>query len=229
MMEKAEFFQSWSSLHGGAEVKGIVKWWLTLAFAISQALRKVGISANALTYLGVMIGLALLVTLSFGRAESTPYLLLGLTLLLLSLIADGVDGSLALLTASASRYGAALDSIADRLVEFLWAIVFLNLGADLPIVLAAYLLAQVQEYLRARLGGLGIREVGIVTVCERPVRAIFLAVALIVAILYSVLDPSYAISLAVEDLISLVAGIWLIAQSIALVMLSRWAVKAVRN
>lgn len=228
-MERDEFFRSWSSLHGGAEVKGIVKWWLNLAYLISRTLRKARISANALTYFGVIIAFALLFTLSSGRAESTPYLILGLALLLLSLIADGVDGSLALITSSATRYGAALDSIADRLVEFLWAMVFLSLGADLRIVLAAYLLAQIQEYLRARLGGLGIRDVGIVTVCERPVRAIFLAVALKVAILFSLIDLTTFASLSLEEVISFVATSWLIVQAISLVMLSRWAAKVVRN
>jgi archaetidylinositol phosphate synthase len=229
MMERGEFFRSWSSLHGGAEVKGIVKWWLNLAYSISRALGKARISANALTYCGVFIAFALFFSVSFGRAESTPYLVLGLALLLLSLIADGVDGSLALLTSSTSRYGAALDSIADRLVEFLWAMVFLSLGADLRLVLVAYLLAQIQEYIRARLGGLGIHEVGIVTVCERPVRAIFLAVALITAILVSVMDLETFISLSIEDLISFVVAIWLIFQLIAVVMLSRWAMKVVRS
>lgn len=228
-MERVDFFRAWSELHGGAAVKGIVKWWLNIAYVISRFLHKIRVTPNALTYFGVLLGLALLAATSFDRAENTGQLLLALTLLILSLIADGVDGSLALLTSRTSRYGAALDSIADRLVEFLWAMVFLNLGADLGVVLAAFLMAQIQEYIRARLGGLGIREVGIVTPSERPVRAIFLAIAIGIALVFSISDRSEIVSFSGEELVSLVAGIWLLMQAIALVMLSRWAIRVARS
>ena len=229
MMERVDFFRSWSELHGGATVKGIVKWWLNIAYSISLLLQKMRFTPNTLTYLGVLLGVALLVVTSFDGGGNSLQLLLALILLTLSLIADGVDGSLALLTSRASRYGAALDSIADRLVEFLWAMVFLNLGADLGVVLAAFLMAQIQEYIRARLGGLGIREVGIVTPSERPVRAIFLAIAIGVALVFSISAQDEIVSFSGEDFISLVAGIWLLVQSIALVMLSRWATRVARR
>ena len=46
-------------------------------------------------------------------------------------------------------------------------------------VLVTYVIASTQEYARARLGGLGIDDVGVVTPAERPVRASFIFIALV--------------------------------------------------
>jgi CDP-diacylglycerol--glycerol-3-phosphate 3-phosphatidyltransferase len=47
------------------------------------------------------------------------------------------------------------------------------------LVLVTYVIASTQEYARARLGGLGISDVGVVTPAERPVRASFIFIALV--------------------------------------------------
>jgi hypothetical protein len=44
-------------------------------------------------------------------------------------------------------------------------------------------IASTQEYARARLASLGHFEIGVVTATERPVRAIFLALVLIISLL----------------------------------------------
>ena len=54
-----------------------------------------------------------------------------------------------------------------------------RIGAPAWVVLATYVLASTQEYARARLGGLGISDVGVVTPAERPVRASFIFIALV--------------------------------------------------
>lgn len=99
--------------------------------------------------------------------------------LVLSLMADGLDGTLAIITGRVSRWGAALDSIIDRIVETLWALGLFYLGAPWEWVLIAWLAAFAQEYMRARAGGLGVNEVGVVTISERPVRASFIFIVLI--------------------------------------------------
>ena len=228
MMERETFFRSWSEIHGGAQVRGIVLWWLTVAHRISSLLSRAGLTANALTYLGVCFGLVLVLSLAGGRADRLPFLILALAVLVLSLVADGLDGSLAIITATTSRFGAALDAIADRIVETFWALVLLLLGAQLPLVLAAWVISQTQEYIRARLGGLGVRDIGVVTVAERPVRAAFVLVAILVAIVFNVAG-SEILGFESSQLVSFVTLCWVGMQAIGLAMLSRFAMRATRS
>ena len=131
-------------------------------------------------------------------------------LLIASLICDGIDGSLAIITNKASKWGAALDSILDRTTEVFWALAFISIGADERLVIAALILASAQEYLRARAGGLGLTEVGVVSICERPVRASILFIALV----------AVAIDLPIINLLALV---WLVLQGISFVTVTRFA------
>jgi CDP-diacylglycerol--glycerol-3-phosphate 3-phosphatidyltransferase len=102
-----------------------------------------------------------------------------LIFLAISLIADGIDGSVAIYSGRTSASGAVWDGLADRISEALWALAFYRLGVPLGWVLALASLAAFQEYARARLASLGVSEVGIVTPGERPIRASFLAVAIV--------------------------------------------------
>lgn len=228
-MEQGEFFSRWSELHGGAEVKGIVRWWLTWSYRIARALARLSLTANGLTLVGLFLGVGLVASLAGSRSDQALWIATSIFILVLSLIADGVDGSLALVTSSTSRFGAAFDAIADRIVESLWALAMIMIGADHLIVLLAWLVAQTQEYIRARLGGLGVVEIGIVTPAERPVRAAFLFVALIISMLYSLSEANEILGFERGQAISLVALIWLILQSIALVMVAKFATKTLRS
>ena len=224
-MDRDEFFLRWSELHGNAEIRGIVKWWLSISYAVARLLLQLKITANGLTLLGVLLSIGVVISLS-ESARSTYWLALSILLLVLALASDGLDGTVALLTGSASRRGAALDAIADRIAESLWAYGFISLGAEPIIVMVAWLAAQIQEYLRARLGGLGVSEIGVVTVSERPVRASFLAVALVLALIYSVIDVREIFAISDPEALSAIAALWLIFQSIALLQLSRFALRS---
>jgi phosphatidylglycerophosphate synthase len=90
-----------------------------------------------------------------------------------------VDGSLAIITGKSSKWGALLDSVVDRITEVFWALALYTLGVDSKILITVLILASAQEYLRARAGGVGLAQVGVVTVAERPVRASFIFIALI--------------------------------------------------
>ncbi|MBC7463321.1 MAG: CDP-alcohol phosphatidyltransferase family protein [Actinobacteria bacterium] len=169
-LSSADFMKQWSLLHGDSPTRGIVGAWLQISYRCALVLSKVKISPNSLTALGVLFGVATVLT--------SPSLLMGM-FLALSLACDGIDGSLALVTGKVSKLGAVLDSIADRLTEALWAIAFYKLGVPLNVVMALWLLAGIQEYARARVGSAGIKELGVVTPAERPVRASFLFVGLI--------------------------------------------------
>lgn len=198
-MDKGQFFAEWSKIHGNARVSGIVKAWLTISFWVTRPLALLRVSPNFLSVASILVGAAFI-----WKIESNWSALL----LVLSLALDGIDGTLAITTGKTSRFGALLDSVADRLVESLWAYGLYLLGAPWQIVTVAWLASYLQEYLRARAGGLGIQEVVVVTFAERPVRASLIFIALIANLL--------GIELIVE-----VAFIWAALQTISAVTLFR--------
>lgn len=200
-MNLQEFQQSWSKLHGDAQITGIVKGWLGISYLLVKPLAKLRITPNTLTLLGLFFGI--LLYLNSGNSWA-------ILLLVLSLICDGIDGTLAIITSKSSKWGAMLDSVADRLTEVFWGLTFIAIGADQNLVIAAMLIAAIQEYLRARSAGLGLTDVGVVTISERPVRASILFIALI------------AFSLSFE-IVNLLAILWLIMQSISLLTVTKYA------
>jgi CDP-diacylglycerol--glycerol-3-phosphate 3-phosphatidyltransferase len=175
-MKKSEFFNSWANLHGGAQVKGIVRAWLEISFLLCKPLAVLRVSPNALSIFGLLV---------------------------FSLIADGIDGSLAILTGKVSRWGALLDGFIDRIVEALWAFSLYLLGAPYQLVLIAWLAAFLQEYMRSRAASLGVTQLGVVTIGERPIRASILFIALV----------ARAVDM---DLVTLLSQIWAVLQVISL-------------
>lgn len=171
-MDYRDFATRWSLEHGGASTAGMIGGWLRVSHRIAQVLSSVRISPNSVTYFGV--------ALAAGTAFYSPHWWVAI-LLLLSLVSDGVDGSIAIVQCKVSKMGSTLDSLADRISEALWAVAFYRLGASLTWVVALWLVAALQEYARARLGSEGIRQIGVVTPAERPVRAIIIFIAIFAA------------------------------------------------
>lgn len=169
-MNKTEFLDKWSALHGGAKMTRVVKSWLSISFATCKALARLKITPNALSYLSLILGVGFLFNIESDWA---------ILFLVLSLAADGLDGTLAIISNRVSKWGAALDSVMDRIVEAFWAYGLFLLGAPVELVLLAWLAAFTQEYMRARAGGLGVAQIGVVTISERPVRASFIFIALV--------------------------------------------------
>ena len=194
------FNQNWSKLHGDAQITGVVKGWLRISYSLAKLLAKLRVTPNTLTLLGVFFGILLYL-------NSLTYW--AVLFLVLSLICDGIDGSLAIMTGKSNKWGAMLDSVADRLTEVFWGLAFIAIGADQNLVIAAVLIAAIQEYLRARSAGLGLTDVGVVTISERPVRASILFVALV------------AFSLRLE-IVNPLAMLWLIMQSISLFSVTKY-------
>ena len=199
-MNKSEFLSTWSKIHGDAQVTGIVKGWLNISYLITKPLAKIRISPNGLTIFGLVFGVLLYLN---SQSIWAPILLV------LSLICDGLDGSLAIITGKSSKWGAILDSVIDRLTEVFWVLALYSLGINLNLLIAVLILSTVQEYLRARAGGVGVVEVGVVTYAERPVRASFVFIALI----------AFNLDLNILDQI---IGIWLLLQIISLIKISRF-------
>lgn len=199
-MTKDEFFLAWSKLHGDAKVSGIVKGWLSISFTVSKALAKMRVTPNALTILGLVFGILLYMNSSAIWAP---------LILVISLICDGVDGSLAIITRQSSKWGALLDSVVDRVTEVFWVLALYSLGVDSKILITVLILASTQEYLRARAGGVGLKQVGVVTVAERPVRASFIFIALV------------AFNLNLE-ILNQITFVWLILQAISFLTVVRF-------
>jgi len=199
-MTKDEFFLAWSKLHGDAKVSGIVKGWLSISFPVSKALAKIRVTPNALTILGLVFGILLYMNSSAIWAP---------LILVISLICDGVDGSLAIITRQSSKWGALLDSVVDRLTEVFWILALYSLGVDSKILITVLILSSTQEYLRARAGGVGLKQVGVVTVAERPVRASFIFIALV------------AFNLNLE-ILNQITFVWLILQAISFLTVVRF-------
>ena len=116
---------------------------------------------------------------------------------------------MAIITGKFSKWGAILDSVIDRLTEVFWVLALYSLGIDINLLLSVLVLSAIQEYLRARAGGVGVVEVGVVTYAERPVRASFVFVALI----------AFNLDLTILNQIIV---IWLVLQMISLIKISRF-------
>lgn len=173
-MKRDEFFSTWSHLHLGAQVSGIVKGWLTISFAIARVLQFFRITPNLLTLAGILFA---------AVALFYPTTVIALAFLILSLICDGVDGSVAIIGKRESALGAIADSIADRITEALWFIALYQWGIPAAFCLALFALALIQEYARARMASLGFHEIGVVTIAERPVRASAIAIFMVLELL----------------------------------------------
>lgn len=198
-MKRETYFERWSALHGGASVSGIVKGWLAISYQISRPLVRLKVSPNLLSVFGVIAA-----ALTYTQARSNY----AIALLGISLLSDGIDGTVAILSGKASKRGAIMDAISDRIGETFWALALYKLGAPAWLAGLAWLCAFTQEYARARIAGLGDYRIDIVTIAERPVRASFLAVAII----------AYDFKIAA---VTTLAVVWTIQQAIALVTVMR--------
>lgn len=206
-MKQSDFFARWSALHGNAEIKGVVKAWLKISFGSAKLITVLRITPNFLTLLGVVFAIAMAIN---------PLSRWTIPLLVLSLYADGIDGSVAIYQDRASQFGAVLDSVADRISEALWFYVAYRIGAPAWIVLLTYVIATTQEYARARLGGLGVNDVGVITPAERPVRASFIFIALV----------TYAVDLNLVTVTMVILGA---LQIFSFFLVGRWAYNCLRN
>ena len=206
-MDKNEFYATWSNLHGGAKIEGIVKTWLQISYASAKFLSKLRVTPNLLTFAGLFFAIALW---QFANSWAAALFLV------LSLFFDGIDGSLAILQKKTSKFGAFTDSFVDRISEVFWALALYKLGAPAALVFIALLATYVQEYIRARSGGLGYNEVGIVTICERPVRASLIFIAIVA-------------NLVGLDLVTAISIVWVAMQNFALLQLVFTSYKILRN
>jgi CDP-diacylglycerol--glycerol-3-phosphate 3-phosphatidyltransferase len=170
MLSKDEFKAKWSSLHSDAETTGIVGAWLNISYRFGLICTLLRISPNVLTLFGLFGAVAT------ALAAQSPWAIL---FLVFSLFCDGIDGSVAIFQHRESKFGATLDSVVDRISEALWFYALYAIGVPAWIPITVWSVAAFQEYARAKLVSLGVSDIGVVTPAERPVRASFLFIVLI--------------------------------------------------
>jgi len=126
---------------------------------LGKAIGRLGVGANALSILAVFVGLAA----ALLYLQRSP--LLGALALLCSAFIDMVDGAVARATETVSRFGAVLDHVLDRYVEYIlvvgivaggFASWFWGLFALIGMLLASYARAAAES-----VGGLSGCTVGL--------------------------------------------------------------------
>jgi len=163
-MTFAEYLVAWALLHGTQSPKGLVRVWLRIAFFLSTPLTK--FNPNLITAFGpVLMGAAIY----FASSPNRNYFLASITVLVVGLV-DSFDGMVAVRTSKTSSWGAFLDGIVDRLIDFGIGILLIVLGAPVELAVLAISIALIHEYMRAKASGIGYREVGIITPAEKPTR-----------------------------------------------------------
>ena len=170
MLTKEEFYGKWSALHSDAPISGAVAWWLKISYRFGLVATLLRISPNVLSLLGLA---------SAAMTALTATSWWAVFFLVLSLFCDGIDGSVAIFQKRDSPWGATLDSVVDRISEALWLYALYVIGVPAWLAIALWSVGAFQEYARAKLTSLGVTDIGVVTAAERPVRASFLFLTLI--------------------------------------------------
>lgn len=175
MLTWEQYAAGWRELHGGYDPRTgsvFVRGWLRLAYLLGRAVARTGATPGIVTGVGL--------ALSVGVPVAARLPLLAALLVVLSAVADTLDGAVAVLTGRATRAGYVYDSLADRFSEACWLVALWRLGVPGWLLLGCGGVSWLHEYVRARAAAAGMDEIGVVTVGERPTR-IILAVAALVA------------------------------------------------
>lgn len=179
---RAGFLRRWSELHGGYDPSSsvFVGGWLRIAYAVSRPLARRGTQPDALTAWGLLVSAAVVPLAEPGTRWP---LIAGATVVAAGLV-DSLDGTVAVLTDRATRFGSVLDSVVDRCSDALYLMALWRLGAPAGLCVGTGVALGLLEYTRARAGSAGMAEIGVATVGERAVRIPVIAGTLATAGLY---------------------------------------------
>jgi CDP-diacylglycerol--glycerol-3-phosphate 3-phosphatidyltransferase len=191
-----QYCVAWARLHGGFDPSGaspLVRGWVLLAYRMGSWLGGKRVGPTAVTTAGLILCWCVPLAVLVGR----PGLVLAGVLVLMSALADGLDGAVAVVTGRASRLGYVYDSVADRIGEAAWLLAFWLAGAPGWLVVAAGAASWLHEYARARATAAGMTEIGAVTVAERPTRVLVAIFGLLLSVVAGLV-------------ITVAAGLWLV-------------------
>jgi CDP-diacylglycerol--glycerol-3-phosphate 3-phosphatidyltransferase len=181
-LSRDEYLDRWSELHGGYDPRAsrLTHGWLSLAYTVARPLALLRVPPDLVTLLGALVSAAA-VALAWldGR-----WLVAAAVVVALSGLSDNLDGAVAVMTGRTTRWGYVLDSVVDRVSDGLYLVALWVAGAPGWLCVVGGALMGLQEYARARAVGAGMREIGVVTVWERPTRVIVTAMFLLGAGIY---------------------------------------------
>ena len=196
-MTRTEYLEKWSHLHGfqeNTEVAGIARAYLSFNYYLAQPAVFLRFAPNLVTLIAPLFAIA---------AIYSEQNLLTAFLVLASLMTDGLDGAVAIIRGKTSRIGSVWDGVIDRITELLWIGALYHAGISPSLLLAIWALVATQEYGRAKFNHVAGKTLGVVTVCERPVRGLLVAFGFLGEIFQS-------------QSLEVVSLVWLILQGIAI-------------
>jgi CDP-diacylglycerol--glycerol-3-phosphate 3-phosphatidyltransferase len=202
MLTWDEYTAGWRELHGGYDPRAgspFVRGWVRLAYRLGRVAAGTGATPSLVTGVGLVLSAG--VPAVSWLPPAGPFA--GAVLVLLSAVADTIDGAVAVLTGRASRLGQVYDGLADRVSEACWLVALWLLGAPGWLLLVCGGLSWLHEYLRARATAAGMPDIGTVTVAERPTRIILVVVSLALAGVAAVVSPGLT-----AITVTVFAGIW---------------------
>jgi CDP-diacylglycerol---glycerol-3-phosphate 3-phosphatidyltransferase len=148
---------------------------------VGVSLRRLGITADHLTILGVVVSVAMAVSVAFGQLP------LALLFLVLAGVTDILDGTVAKASGTASPRGAFFDSVADRVSDALffggiaWYFAATRPGLLVMLPMAVMASSMLISYERAKAESMGLSAKG--GIMERAERMILLGVGLLFEVL----------------------------------------------
>lgn len=211
-----EYANKWARLHGGFDPRMAttsVRRWLLMSYHLGCLLSRLHVRPTAVTVFGVLLCVGVPVAI-VSSPPGPVGLVVAAGFVLLAAIADSIDGAVAVVTGRTTRLGYVYDSLADRVGEVCWLIAFWLVGAPGLLVVAAGALSWMHEYTRARSVSAGMKEIGTVTVGERPSRVSVAVVGLLVAALAHLIMPELA-----AGTITVATAIWVLLGFFGMVQL----------
>ena len=178
--DREAYLDRWQQLHGGYDPRTrstALRGWLTVVHALARPLARRGVAPDVVTVASVWLALAVV---ALSDAGGRWWVAAGL-LLVLSGLADSLDGCVAVLQRRTTAWGYVLDSAVDRVTDAVYLVALVLAGCPLWLAAACGFACFELEYLRARAGNAGAGEVDVITVAERPTRVIVLAPTLALA------------------------------------------------
>jgi CDP-diacylglycerol--glycerol-3-phosphate 3-phosphatidyltransferase len=213
---------AWAALHGGYDPRTGSVWargWLRLAYWLARLVVPSGVTPTGVTLIGLLLSAG--VPVSAATLGAGAFAAAGLVLV--SAVADSLDGAVAVLGGRGSRLGQVYDAVADRLSEACWLTALWLLGAPGWLVAFGGAVCWLHEYVRARAGVAGMREVGAVTVAERPTRVIVVVIGLLICGAVGLVSAELVPAAAATTL-----GIWIVLALLGFAQLAAAVRRALR-
>lgn len=147
---------------------------------IGSKIAKTGLKPNHITLIGFLLG----IPITYFYTTQQP--LLALTTIIISGIMDALDGAVARATGNTTKFGAVLDAVLDRYVEF-FIIIGIALGkyAEWPYATIALFSSIMVSYTRARAESTGGLQNCAIGLFERQERLLTIIIATLILPLYN--------------------------------------------